>query len=152
MGTDSCDTGYAFQCLFGLSKLLDVVEMDDEAMPENGLVDPLHQGFIVLAHVVFHRFTAGYKIRSADVAYSQDLTADGLGFLFVLDLIVHKGDDLILLLQILDQIVDVQGQERHAAHDDQAGHDDGNRREGHEPMGPDAPEALTDQITSSTHS
>ena len=152
MGTHSCDAGYSLQRFLGLGKLFNVIEVDDEAMPENGLVNALHQRLVILAHVVFHSLAAGHEVGGADVAHSQDLTADGLGFLFVLDLIVHEGDDLILLLQILDQIVDVQGQERHAAHDDQAGHDDRNGCKGHEPVGLDAPEALTNQITSSTHS
>ena len=64
----------------------------------------------------------------ASIIFTVDPAAlDAAGRILVRDGLVHEHDDLVLVLHIVDQGVDIDGQKRHAAHDDQAGHDDGHR-------------------------
>ena len=65
---------------------------------------------------------------------------------------VRIGDDAVLALHLGDHVVDIEREQREAAHDEQARRDDRDARKGHEPVREDVFEALTDQEEKSTHS
>ena len=90
------------------------------------------------------------EARAAVVENCKNLITKCRGCRFVLDILVNKSDNLVLLLQIRNQRIDVQRKQRDAAHNDQARRYDGNRSEGHEPVGADAAEALTNQVSNLT--
>ena len=156
MCVDLGDAVDILELLFRLCGEGDVLNMYDIAMPEHGLVDSLtgHRpviGFVI----VLHRVGTGDELRRhhiGDGLESRLQRSCALLVRVVGVLVVHEGDELVFVLQIIDQRVDIDGYEGETAHDDQAGHNDGNRGEGHEAVGLDAPEALADQITASTQS
>ena len=63
--------------------------------------------------------------------------------------LIDVGNDLVLILQAVDVRVDVERQQRKAAHDEQARDDDRDRREGHETVREDVFHALRHQVVES---
>ena len=122
--------------------------MDDVAVAQDLGVEPLGQIGGVVLHEGVEGLAAGDELRRADVVDLLDLRLQRAGGILGV-VLVDEGDDLVLVLQALDEPVDVLAQQRHAAHDDQARHDDRDRREGHEA---DASEALADQVAASIQS
>ena len=60
--------------------------------------------------------------------------------------LVHVGQEFILVLQLAQHLVDVDGHQGEGTHDEKAGHDHTHRSKGHESVGKDAAEALPDVI------
>ena len=96
-----------------------------------GVLDDEHARALILSDGLAHKVDALYLI-----------LIDG----------IHIGKDLILLLQLIDVMVDIDGEQRKAAHDQQAGNNDDDAGEGHEAVRRDAAEALAYQITKSIQS
>ena len=151
MGVDLGHALNAHQGGLGLGHQGDIRQVDDVPVAEHGLVDTLHQILGVVAHEVVHGLGAGDKLHGADVVQRRDLALQRRRLFLGIGL-VHKGHDLVLVFQALDDGVDIHRQQGHAADDDQAGHDNGHRGEGHESVRGDAAEAFANQISASTQS
>ena len=148
------DLGDALDVLelgLGLLHHGDIRQVDDEAVAQDLVVETLGEIGAVILHEAVKGLAAGDECGRADVVDRVDLALErscvflGIG-------VVDKGDDLVLVLQPLDEPVDVQTEQRNAAHDDQARHNDRDRCEGHEAVRANASEALPDQITASIQS
>ena len=152
MRSDLHDAVDILQLILRLRHERDVVEVDNETVLENGGVYADHHVVVIVAHEVVHRGVTADKLRVHNVRELLYRRADGLGLLLVLDVFIDESDDLVLVLKVFYKSVNIDGEQRHAAHDYKAGHYNSYRGEGHESVRAYAAEAFADKIAASIQS
>ena len=100
----------------------------------------------MVGNEVLKRLLPGDEGSLKDVIQQVDFRADA-SCLRVGQVGIDVHQDFTGLVQILNHFVQIIGQGRKAAHDDQAGHRHAHGGEGHKAMEENAPEALFQQIS-----
>ena len=125
-----------------------VVERHDVAVTEDRRVNVVKEVGVILGLERLHGLLARDELDRGDIRHCGDLGLDGPG-LVLRERLIDVGDDLVLVLQAVDVRVNVERQQREAAHDEQARDDDRDRREGHETVREDVFHALRHQVVES---
>ena len=114
--------------------------MDGKAVPEDlGGQFGIEGGVLipgVLFGVVLLGLLLGGENHLTDVGDGLDGALKGLPLLPG-QAFVHKGQELVVLLQLAQLPLQIQGHKGEGPHDDKAGHDHKDRGEGHEAVGED---------------
>ena len=125
-----------------------IVERHDVAMTKDRGVNVVKEVGVILGLERLHGLLARDEFDRGDIRHRGDLGLDGPG-LVLRERLIDVGNDLVLILQAVDVRVDVERQQRKAAHDEQARDDDRDRREGHETVREDVFHALRHQVVES---
>ena len=141
----------ALQIRLGLLHEGEVREAQHIAVAEDGGIDVLKEVGVIVRLKRGHGLLARDEFAGFDVRDLGDLALKRAGLVLGKRL-VHIGDDAVLALHLGDHIVDIEREQREAAHDEQACRDDRDARKGHEPVRKNIFNALTDQEEKSTHS
>ena len=126
----------------------EVVERHDIAVTEDRRIDVIKEIRVILGRKRLHRLLARDKRDRGDVVECGDLRLNGAR-LILRERLIDVGDDLVLVLQAVNVRVDVERQQREAAHDEQTRNNDRDRRERHEAVRKDVLHALRDQVVES---
>ena len=129
----------------------EVREAQHIAVAEDGRVDVLKEIGVIVRLEGGHGLLARDKFARFDVLDLGDLALKRAGLLLG-EVLVHIGNDAVLALHLGDHVVDIERDEREAAHDEQARRDDRHARKGHEAVGENIFNALPEQEEKSTHS
>ena len=141
----------AFQIRLGLLHEGEVRQAQHIAMAEDGGVDVLKEVGVIVRLEGGHGLLARDEFAGFDVRNLGDLALERAG-LVLIERLVHIGDDAVLALHLGNHVVDIQREQREAAHDEQARRDDRDACKGHEPVRKDVFDALPEQEEKSTHS
>ena len=147
-GVDRGNARNVFQGHLGFGQQGDIVHIYGIPVPQNTGIHVIKQGVVIAAGKALHGVVLADKITGCDIGNGKDLGLERLGLFFGIG-IVHKRENDVFILQRADDLVDVDGQQGKAAHDQQTGNDHTDRRKGHESVGKDTAKALLEVISNS---
>ena len=126
---------------------MQVRNLDGKAVPENLRVQVLKQGLIgVLFRKGLHGLFLADELGGGHVGHRLQFGLQGFCLLLRIA-VVHIGQNLILLLQVLEQGVGIHGHQGEGAHNQQARHCNADGREGHKAVAEHVAKALMEKIT-----
>ena len=145
-GVGFCHTGDLLELGIGLVHKAVVLQGHLVAVAQVACLNTVESGVtVVVLNEAFQGLFPRDELSLKHIAQSIDLGADAPG-LGIGQVGIDIDQDLAGLVQVLNHHIQVIGQNREAAHNDQAGHRNANSSEGHEAVEKNTPDALFEKV------